>query len=223
MTIRKLSRALILDCDGVIVNSEPLSCGAWNVVFEREFGIDVGTDYQAILGGSTRAAVLHYLRKHDIPVTGERVAILSSLKEQVYLELAEGNLDPVEGVDSVIDQARNLGWKVGVASSGIPDKIRFSLEQVNLQDRFDVIVGSRPDLRGKPNPDIFLEAAKQLSVEPEQCVVVEDTPKGIQAASRAKMFVTGITTTFTAEQLIQADLVISSFSELSLQSLKDKK
>ncbi len=82
-------------------------------------------------------------------------------------------------------------------------------------------MGSHDGLRGKPFPDIFLEAARQINVNPKQCVVVEDTPNGILAAKRAGMYVIGITSTYSEKKLEKADFVISSFSELNLKLLHD--
>lgn len=212
-------KALILDCDGVIVDSEPLSCGAWNLLFQREYQVDIGTNYDAILGGNTQDSALFYLKKHNLEITEAIIEKLCVLKEQTYLELARGKLKPINGVEKILEQARLLGWKIGVASSGIPSKITFSLEQVGFQNRFDTIVGMRQGLQGKPFPDIFLEAASRLQTDPEECVVIEDTPKGISAGKRALMFVIGITTTFSEEKLKKADLIVSSFDELDLRTL----
>jgi HAD superfamily hydrolase (TIGR01509 family) len=215
-------KALILDCDGVIVDSEPLSCGAWNLLFQREYQVEVGTNYDDILGGNTQDSALYYLKKHNLEITEAIIEELCVLKEQTYLELAKGKLRPNNGVEKILEQARLLGWKIGVASSGIPSKIKFSLEQVGLQNRFDTIVGMREGLQGKPSPDIFLETASRLLTEPEECIVIEDTPKGITAGKRAGMFVIGITTTFSKEILKNADLIISSFKELNLRTLSNK-
>jgi HAD superfamily hydrolase (TIGR01509 family) len=219
--MRSISRykTLILDCDGVIVDSEPLSCGAWNILFQREYQVDIGTNYDAILGGNTQDSAVYFLKKHNLEITEAIIKKLCVLKEQTYLELARGKLRPIDGVEKILEQARLLGWKIGVASSGLPAKITFSLEQVGFQNRFDTIVGMREGLRGKPFPDIFLETASRLLTEPEECIVIEDTPKGITAGKRAGMFVIGITTTFSKEILKNADLLLSSFKELDLRTL----
>jgi len=219
--MRSISRykTLILDCDGVIVDSEPLSCGAWNILFQREYQVDIGTNYDAILGGNTQDSAVYFLKKHNLEITEAIIKKLCVLKEQTYLELARGKLRPIDGVEKILEQARLLGWKIGVASSGLPAKITFSLEQVGFQNRFDTIVGMREGLRGKPFPDIFLETASRLLTEPEECIVIEDTPKGITAGKRAGMFVIGITTTFSKEILKNADLLLSSFKEFDLRTL----
>ncbi|UCE12549.1 MAG: HAD family phosphatase [Candidatus Heimdallarchaeota archaeon] len=208
---------LILDCDGVIVDSEPFSCGAWNVVFEREYGIDIGTDYSAILGGTTQNAIEHYLTKYNLDKSEDIRLRLAEIKEQVYLEIAKGKLEPISGIQEIIKQARELGWKIGVASSGIMKKILFNLREANILEKFDAITGSEPHLRGKPYPDIYLSVAKQLKSIPRDCIVIEDTPSGITAAKRAGMYVIGITTTFPKKNLTEADRIIASYKELLLK------
>lgn len=209
--------ALILDCDGVIVNSERFSCGAWNVVFEREFSIDIGTNYSAILGGTTQNAIDYYLTKYNLDKNENIRNRLAELKEQVYLEIAKGKLEPIVGIHEIIKQARKLGWKIGVASSGIIKKILFNLREANIQENFDAIIGSEPHLRGKPYPDIYLSVAKQLKTAARDCIVIEDTPSGITAAKRAGMHVIGITTSFPKESLTEADRIIASYKELTLK------
>ena len=208
--------ALILDCDGVIVDSEPLSCGAWNIVFDQEYGVDIGTDYEAIMGGTSRASVEHYFNIFKLSGTEGRIQDLIKMKDQVYLEIAENKLSRVPGIDTLIDQARNLGWKIGVASSGSLRKIDFNLRQVALEKAFDSISGANKGVRSKPFPDIFLNAAQQLNVPPAKCIAIEDTPAGITAAKRAGMFVVAITTSFSRKHLENSNLIIDAYSELNL-------
>ncbi len=210
--------ALILDCDGVIVDSEPLSCGAWNIVFDQEYEVDIGTSYEAIMGGTSRESVKHYFSQFNLSGSEEIIQYLIKLKDQVYLEIAENKLTKVPGIDTLIDQARKLKWKVGVASSGSLTKIQFNLQQVFLEDSFDSITGAEKGLRSKPFPDIFLKAAKQLNVNPSECIVIEDTPAGITAAKQAGMYVIAITTSFPKNVLEISDQVIESYADLDLSS-----
>jgi len=213
--------ALILDCDGVIVDSEPYSCRAWNVAFQDEFGIkDIGSDYDSILGKNTYDAAIFYLRRFGLDASDATVERLMLLKENAYFDLARNNLTAIEGVEKVIEQAHRIGWKAAVASSGTREKVTFNLDQVNLGDSFDVIACSRKGMRGKPYPDIFLDAAEKLREPVRQCVVIEDTPNGIRAAKHAEMYVIAIATTFAASQLTEADMIISDFQELDLSKLE---
>ena len=211
--------ALILDCDGVIVDSEPLSCGAWNIVFDQEYKVDIGTNYEAIMGGTSRESVKHYFSQFNLSGSEKKIQYLIKLKDQVYLEIAENKLAKVSGIETLINQARKLKWKIGVASSGSLTKIQFNLQQVFLEDSFDSITGAEKGLRSKPFPDIFLKAAKQLNVNPSECIVIEDTPAGITAAKQAGMYVIAITTSFPKSVLVEADRIIDSYSDLDLLNM----
>ncbi len=208
--------ALILDCDGVIVDSEPLSCGAWNVVFDQEYNVDIGTDYDAIMGGTSRESVKHYFNKFNLVGTEKKIEFLIKLKDQVYLEIAADKLAKIPGIDTIIDQARNLKWKIAVASSGSIRKIRFNLKQVSLENSFDFLSGAERGVRSKPFPDIFLRAADKLDVPPSKCIAIEDTPAGITAAKNAGMYVIAITTSFGRSRLQDSDQIIETFNELNL-------
>ncbi len=210
----KSYQAIIFDCDGVIVDSEPLSCGAWNIVFEREYGICIGTDYTQILGKNSRDTAIYYLKKHHLPVNDDIIKKLTILKEKVYLEIAEGKLQPIPGVQRFLKECKEKKLKLAVASSGTIEKITFNLKQVNLLEWFDALVGTNNQLRGKPHPDVFLEAARSLKIHPRKCIVLEDTPNGIVAAKKAEMFTIALTTTFPSNKLKQADAIFNTYDEL---------
>ena len=214
------TRALILDCDGVIVDSEPFSCGAWNVVFSDKFNIDIGTNYDAILGKKIQDSVTHFLSKYNIRSSDELIAELMQRKEQAYIDLVQQNgLQPVAGVKECISQAKHLGWKVAVASSGSHEKIRFSLGQVGLLDAFDEIISGDDVLKGKPAPDLFLKAIKMLQTVPSDCVIVEDSMMGVTAAKISGAYTVGLVGTFPLHLLTDADLVIDQFHSLDLSKL----
>ena len=212
-------KALILDCDGVIVDSEKYSCGAWNVVFEKYYNIDIGTNYDDIIGFNTRDAVLYYRNKHKLTISEETILELGSFKAQTYFDLVRGKLETIAGIEEIISQAHALDWPIIVASSGTIEKITFNLEEANLLDQFVGMVSSQEVERGKPFPDLFLEAAKRISFHPSECIVIEDSIPGIEGAKQSGAFTIAITTSFPREELLMADLVIDHYSELKLASL----
>jgi len=222
-------RLLIFDCDGVLVDSEKYSCGAWNHLLKDMFQIEVGTNYDVILGKSDHAAVLYYaglnpVIKKWLTQDGneeEKIRELSKRKLETYYKIANGNLKQFAGLRGVIKQARDLHWPIVVGSSGVHEKIRWNLKQVNLENEFDDITSSQDVKRGKPFPDLFLEAAKKMKIPAEESIVIEDSITGLQAAREAHCYAIGITTTYTRDKLLPyADLVIDSFAELDLKSLR---
>jgi len=223
---------LIFDCDGVLVDSEKYSCGAWNVLLREMFnGLEVGSDYGPILGKSDRTAALWYgqnnpqiqewLCPKDNLLSEERLVELTKRKLETYYRIAENNLKTFPGLHNVVEQAKQLGWPVVVGSSGTHEKIRWSLKQVNILGLFDDITSAQDVARGKPFPDLFLEAARKSKISSHRSIVIEDSKTGLEAAKSAGSFAIAITTTYPREELEPlADLVIDSFLDLDLKQLK---
>lgn len=210
---------LIFDCDGVLVDSEPFSCGTWNVIFEEQYKIDVGTNYNAILGKKLLDAAEYYLKKYNFPYDNETLKKLAQLKEDTYFRIAKGKLNPIQGVNRIIQEGKNLNLKLAVASSGSHHKIKFNLSQARLNNEFNVIISADDVKHAKPAPDMFLEAMNRLDLKPKKCIIIEDSLSGIKAAKLSGAFTIGIATTFPVEKLYEADLVIKNYDELDLAHL----
>ena len=206
-------KGILFDCDGVLVDSERWSCGAWISVLKR-CGIEVDlADIEAFLGRSDAAVLAHYARQTGRPLSNDLIAE----KESAYFDLARGTLKTFPGLVSLLNQLSNQNVPMAVASSGRPHKIRFSLGQVGLLDHFDIICSTSEVKRGKPAPDLFLHAAEKLSVPPHECIVIEDSQAGIQAAKAAGMCAIGFCSSLSQEQLIAAgaEQVFSHYGALA--------
>ena len=210
---------LIFDCDGVLVDSEPFSCGTWNVIFKEQYNIDIGTNYNAILGKNLRDAAEYYSKKYNLPNDNETLKKLAQLKEDTYYRIAEGKLNPIPGVNRIIQDAKKLNLKIAVASSGTINKINFNLSQAGFNNEFQNIISADDVKHAKPAPDIFLEAMNRLEVEPKNCIIIEDSLSGIRAAKSSGAFTIGLATTFPVENLYEADLIIKNYDELDLAHL----
>jgi HAD superfamily hydrolase (TIGR01509 family) len=177
---------VIFDCDGVLVDSEPIA----NRVFARMLAGQglVLTDAQMdeLFLGRTMA--------HCLVLAAEQLG--RSLPEdfevehdRLLFEALAAELVPVPGVRQVLDAVAS---PFCVASNGSPDKVRFSLGQVGLLPRFEGRMFSAAEVaRGKPAPDLYLHAARRMGVAPAGCVVVEDSPAGVAAGVAAGMRVLG--------------------------------
>jgi HAD superfamily hydrolase (TIGR01509 family) len=191
---------ILFDCDGVLVDSERWSCGAWIPVLKTR-GIRAElADIEVFLGQSDAAVLAHYARQTGQELPDELIAE----KEATYFELARGTLQTFPGLFEVLDRLDGHGIPVAVASSGRPHKIRFSLQQVGLSERFAAICSASEVSRGKPAPDLFIYAAKQLDISPDRCLVIEDSSAGIQAARAAGMIALGYSSSLPRERLLQA-------------------
>lgn len=191
---------LIFDCDGVLVDSEHLSCGAWIPVLAH-YGIETDlAEIATMIGKSDRAVLDYFTRK-----TGSEFppAILAE-RQQEYFRQAEQDLDTFPGLRQVLTTLDQRGIPRAVASSGHPDKIRFSLARVGIAAHFDILCSAIEVAAGKPAPDLFLLAAARLGADPATCAVIEDSVFGIEAARRAGMTAIGFTSSHPAAMLREA-------------------
>jgi len=204
---------VIFDNDGVLVDSEPLS----NTIlagYLTELGHP--TTYEDSLRDYMGAA-LH--RVHDVvrERSGQELpAEFDATYQGRVFAAFERELQPVEGVDVVLEKLAADGVPYCLASSGSHERIRVALRTTGLYARFGErrIFSSQDVGRGKPAPDLFLHAAATLGVAPERCVVVEDSPLGVQAARAAGMAVLGFTAMTPADRLAGASALFGSMAEL---------
>ncbi|WGW04750.1 HAD family hydrolase [Tropicibacter oceani] len=178
----KRNGLVIFDCDGVLVDSEPISLAVMlDILAEADCPLTVQEGYDHLLGRSlsTISNWLHDTRGVDL--TQDR---LTEMRNRLYLRFRQ-DLRAIPGVSEAI---LALPWRSCVASSSQPDRIRLSLDLTGQRDLFEPNIFSATMVqRGKPAPDLFLHAARQFDVAPEDCVVIEDSPAGIQAAQAAGM------------------------------------
>jgi HAD superfamily hydrolase (TIGR01509 family) len=176
---------VIFDCDGVLVDSELLSCRCLSEVLS-EFGFELGVDQalELFLGRSTAAIGQYYRARGQILPDG----FLPRLKSRV-LETFAASLQPVSGVNAVVSE---LKAPVCVASSSDLDRVALSLDVTGLASHFgDRLYTAQMVEHGKPAPDLFLYAAGKMQISPARTLVIEDSISGVQAARAAGMTVWG--------------------------------
>jgi HAD superfamily hydrolase (TIGR01509 family) len=190
MPPRARTELVIFDCDGVLVDSEPIS----NRVLAKAIG-------EAGLNTSAEEVARRFegMRLRDIQVEVERQlgrslpsGWLTTFERRRAAELAAG-LDSIPGIADALDALRRTGLQTCVASQASLEKVELVLGLAGLAERFqtDALFSSRMVERGKPHPDLFLLAASSMGVRPARCVVVEDGTPGVHAARLAGMRVLG--------------------------------
>lgn len=177
---------VIFDCDGVLVDSEVISCRAHAETLTRH-GYTITSDQvlQRFLGRSMRQATL------EIEAELGR-SLPEDFHTQVYAEIFRSFAESLEATPHVNEVLAAITRPVCVASSGPPEKISASLNRVGLYDRFAPHIYSAVQVRkGKPAPDLFLFAAEQMRTSPKRCLVIEDSVAGVTGARAAGMTVLG--------------------------------
>jgi HAD superfamily hydrolase (TIGR01509 family) len=172
---------VIFDCDGVLVDSEPIAVRV-DLVVLAAFGLDL-SEAEVIerFVGRSPAVMLEAIEAH----LGRRLPDRLESYEHLYAAAFEAELTAVDGVEEALDQITQPSC---VASSSEPNSLRRKLELTGLYQRFKGRVFSASEVTtGKPAPDLFLHAAERMGVAPSRCVVVEDSRHGVQAARAANM------------------------------------
>ncbi|MEU3512111.1 HAD family hydrolase [Streptomyces longwoodensis] len=205
---------VIFDNDGVLVDSEPLS-NRHLAAYLTELGHP--TTYEDSIRDYMGSA-MH--RIHDLVLerTGQRLpADFDDVFHARVFAAFERELKPVAGVVGVLERLRAEGVPYCVASSGSHERIRVGHRVTGLDRWFDEgrIFSSQDVGRGKPAPDLFLHAAREMGVAPERCIVVEDSPLGVQAAVAAGMDVVGFTAMTPAAKLAGAGKLFADMGELA--------
>ena len=183
-----VAELVIFDCDGVLVDSEPL---AMRVLLETlaEAGVKMGAaeGYRTFLGRSL-ASVCELLRKQWHIEVDETV--LTRMRERLYESLR----DELRAMPGIVEVLSRLSAPFCVASSSQPERVALELEVTGLSSFFAgrVFCASMVE-RGKPAPDLFLHAAREMRATPARCIVIEDSPVGIDAAVDAGMGAFGFT------------------------------
>ena len=201
---------VIFDCDGVLVDSDRISL---RIQAERLRALGLDVTYEDCvrdflgLGMPETLRIVEERLGHAVPVGWEE--LLAVAVQRAFVR----ELTAVPGVGAALD---DIPDPVCVASNGSHAKMRLTLALTGLQERFTGRMFSRDDVggRGKPEPDLFLHAARELGVEPAACVVVEDSPVGIAAARNAGMRALGYAGLTAPDRLADADSIFTSMEDL---------
>jgi HAD superfamily hydrolase (TIGR01509 family) len=208
-----VTRACIFDMDGVLVDSGAWHRAAWQALL-REEGVEPARPdfWRLTIGRPAEEAVPLLLGRR---VSETRAWALARRKREIYVELARAGTPAVAGAGTFVADlaARGVPRAVGTSASRM-DADRL-LGATGLARHFRVVVTSEDVVLGKPDPEVYLLAARCLGAEPEQCLVFEDSVVGIQAARRAGMRAVGVTTSYGAPELLAAgaERTIEDFRE----------
>jgi len=183
MPVDPLPVGAIFDCDGTLADTMPLHFMAWRETLDP-LGCPFPEEQFYAWGGVTaREIIIRLNAEHSLEMDPDETA---HQKEMNYRLLIPG----VQPILPVVAEARRLyaaGVKLAVASGGMRPLVEETLATLRITDLFLTVVGSGDVERGKPEPDVFLKAASQIGVAPENCIVYEDAPAGLEAARRARM------------------------------------
>ncbi len=204
--------------DGVIIDSEPLHFESDRMVM-REFGVELTDEELNRFVGVANPQMWAELKdKYSINITIEELLERQHASKLKLLE--ERELETISGIDELISDLQKKGIAIALASSSSREFIELVLKKLGITECFQVIVSGDEVEKGKPEPDIFLKAAELLKVSPENCIVLEDSQHGVNAAKKAGMKCIGFINPNSGNQdLSKADKVVSTLVGLEYYSL----
>jgi HAD superfamily hydrolase (TIGR01509 family) len=203
---------VLWDLDGVLIESSQQHLESWVNVLPR-FGLTMSGELHEQTFGMNNREILTIMLGE--PPEADFLRRVSWEKESAFREIIKGTVEPLGGAVELLEQLSSVKVRQAIASSAPEENIRVVVEELQIGGYFQALVSGH-DLPAKPDPAVYLEAARQIELGPEACVVVEDAVVGVHGAKKAGMRAVGVTTTHAAEALQGADLVVESLLDLSV-------
>jgi sugar-phosphatase len=212
-----MKRALILDFDGVLVDSEPVNFASWNETFSELLGIRIEDDHRQLVGLSLDD-VFRLWRSPNL--SAEMQARLLARKTELFFSIGEGRLTPMPGSIELIRKAHAEGWYVALASRARRLRLFRTLDLMKMPALFDAILGGEVCIDPQTDRKDHARAARMFGIDPAVCVVIEDSASGVKDARAAGIGrVIGLTTSLDVESLRAAGAheVVNDLSAVRLE------
>ena len=220
-------RAVIFDFDGVITDSEVLHLRAFNRSL-APFGIEISTKdyYTNYLGYSDFDCYKALIDNGVLKIDESRVDDILREKSRIFEELTKTEGRTIEGVHEFLRMLKHNKVPMAICSGSLMAEIELMLDEAKLRQFFTVIVSAEQVKKGKPSPEGFLLTLQKLNkkhrppIAAGQCIVIEDSRWGLQAARGAGMHPVAVTNSYGADQLTLAEKVVAKLTELTVEDLQ---
>ncbi len=207
--------AVLWDMDGVLADTGLLHYETWKLVLDEQ-GIPFDMETFGRVFGRNNASSLEALLGH--PPSEELLRLVDKVKEETFRQLVPQRVRRLPGVIDWLEGFQRLDLPQAVASSAPMENIDLLVDVLGMRAYFAHLVSGHA-MPGKPDPAVFLEAARRVGVEAGRCLVIEDSPAGIGAARRAGMRCVGVATTHEAGKLGEADVVLPTLEGVGVEEV----
>ncbi|MCB0496450.1 MAG: HAD family phosphatase [Cyclobacteriaceae bacterium] len=214
-------KGIIFDQDGTMIDNMMVHHRAWQRIL-KELGLDMLIEEVMEKVHGINEEILQ--RLFGDKYTLEERQRISREKEAEYREIYRPQLKLVDGLDIFLKEAKANGILMGVATAAPPENMDFVLDGLNIRDLFKTTLNAHDVKRGKPDPEVYLKAARALDLEPTECIVFEDSPTGARSAFNAGIPVIVVKTTHKEKDFegIPVLRFINDFTEISFERTKSE-
>lgn len=217
-------RAILFDFNGVIIDDEPLQMKAYTEIFNEENIPMTEADYYSCMGMDDKTFINANFQRVGREISTEKITEISTRKTESWRKLVEKEIPIFDGVKNFVKIVEN-NFSLGVVSMAKREEIEYILERLGLRDSFSVIVSSEDTTFCKPHPECYNLGFKRIDalltkkgghpLNRNECLVIEDSPQGVQAGKAARMKTLGVTNTVSADELrnVGANSVTKSLAD----------
>lgn len=206
------AKAFLFDLNGTMIDDMHFHKQVWYDILNDELGANLSWDEVAshMYGKNVELLIRIFGPDH---FTMEEMNRLSIAKEKKYQELYKPQLKGLPGLEEFLAVAKQRGIKMGIGSAAILYNIDFAVDGLNIRHYFESIIGAENVLISKPDPETYLKGAQELGLNPSDCIVFEDAPKGVEAALNAGMKCVVLTTMHTQDEFSTYPNIIAFASD----------
>jgi beta-phosphoglucomutase len=213
-----MSKGVIWDLDGVLADTAEAHFRCWvTALAEKEIPLDRPT-FDSLFGMNKRDMLAQLLGRPPEPGELESIA---GRKQEIFRMEAQWLVSPMPGALSLLKELEGAGWIQAITSSTPKADAELVLHILGIRQRFQAVLSGEELSASKPEPTLFLRAAKMLGMSPERCVVVEDAPEGVEAAYKAGMPCVAVATTNPRETLSSVTSSALLYDDLTQVTEKD--
>ena len=209
--------AVLWDMDGVIADTMQYHMGAWQDIL-KNMGVTLTEEEFRPLFGQRHDNIIRYALGNNM--THEQIEALSEKKQALYRQRVSKDIRALPGAIELIKELNKNKIKIALASSATKENVDVIMKGLGIEQYFQAFVNGPEVAEGKPSPLVFQLAAKKLGVQPANCVVFEDAIAGVAAAKKGGMKCVAVTNSLPQEKLKDADLIVDSLEEVSIEVLK---
>jgi beta-phosphoglucomutase len=209
--------AVIFDMDGVICHTNPFHSLAFKTFFAKRDLYPTEEDFAMHMYGKSNSYILKHFLSREI--VGQEFIDLEFEKESLFREIYAENIKPIERYLAFLSELKSGGFKTAVATSAPRANLDLIMGKLGFESNMESLLASENVSQHKPNPEVYLKSAENLGVNPDKCIVFEDSFSGVMAGLNAGMQVVGVLSSHTKDELPPCSLYINDYREVDLLTI----